>query len=47
MLARAITKGTTFRKKNRFFPRTVNKYRQETEEIMANTVENELKKYIK
>ena len=47
MLARAITKGTTFRKKNRFFPRTVNKYRQETEEIMANTAENELKKYIK
>ena len=47
MLARAITKGTSFRKANRFFPNTVKKSRQETEEIMANTVENELKKYIK
>lgn len=47
LLARAITKGTSFRKPNRFFSRAVNKIRKETEEIMTKTLEDELKKIIK
>lgn len=47
LLARAITKGTTFRKSNRFFSRAVNSNRKETEEIMKKTMEDELKKIIK
>lgn len=47
LLARAITKGTTFRRPNRFFPNTVNRARKTAEEIMVKKAEEEMRKDIK
>lgn len=47
LLARSITKGTTFRRANRFFPNTVNRSRKEVEKLMTETAEREMKKHIK
>ena len=47
LLARAITKGTTFRTANRFFPNTVNRSRKEVETRMVKTAEAEMKKILK
>lgn len=47
VLARSINSGTTFRRANRYFPTTVRKNVQSVEKAMADTTENELKKYIK
>ena len=47
LLARAITKGTTFRTANRFFPNTVNRSRKEVETRMVKTAEAEMNKILK
>lgn len=47
LLARAITKGTSFRRPNRFFPNTVNRARKTAEEIMVKKAEEEMRKDIK
>lgn len=44
LLARAIIKGTPFRKANRFFPNTVNRNRAEVEQLMVKTAEEEMAK---
>lgn len=47
LLARAITKGTSFRRANRFFSNTVNRARKETERLMVQKAEEEMRKDIK
>ena len=47
LLARSIHKGTSFRRANRFFPRTVNRYRKEAEDLMVKKAEEEMRKDIK
>lgn len=47
LLARAITKGTTFRIANRFIPNTANRNRKAVEQLMAETTEREFMKHIK
>ena len=47
LLARSITKGTSFRRPNRFFQSAVNRARQETENRMAKKAEEEMRKDIK
>lgn len=47
LLARAITKGTSFRRPNRFFPNAVNRSRKATEDIMVKKAEEEMRKDIK
>lgn len=46
LLARAINKGTSFRRANRFFPNTVNRVRKETETRMVKKAEEEMRKDI-
>lgn len=47
LLARAINAGTTFRSPNRYFINTVNRNRKNVKQLMVETAEKELKKYVK